>query len=228
MLLVYIFTVTVALQIFQQLSGINSVWYYSSLILQNAGLKSSVQLWSGNVLIASTNFLGVMIPVRLVERLGRKWLIYLSCSGMICASIMLSAILVFQEDIGYLSGYISVTLLICYVISFAMGLGPIVGLLTVELCPSSYRGKVASVTFFVNYVANLFVAQYANAIVSYAYYFPFAGVCLVGIIFTKLAIVETKGKAESEIQNALLDKVSRSKKTAMTGTCVKLAIPTIC
>merc|ERR1712154_494557 len=182
MVLFFIFFITICLQILQQFSGINSVWYYSSIMLQNAGLTSSFQRWIGNILIASSNFFGVLIPVNLIEKVGRKLLIYLSCFGMIIASISLSIVLMFASSIGSSAGYLSIVLLICYVISFAMGLGPIVGLLTVELSPSSHRGTIVSVAFFINYSANLFVAQFANKVVEYVYYIPFAAVCLLGII----------------------------------------------
>eukprot|EP01084_Bolivina_argentea_P066534 121284_1 len=208
MVLFYTFSITILLQILQQFSGINSVWYYSSLMLQNAGLKSAVGLWIGNILIASSNFLGVLIPVKLIEKLGRKKLIYMSCCGMIIASIFLSIVLFFADDIKAVSGYLSIIILICYVISFAMGLGPIVGLLTVELSPSASRGSIVSIAFFINYLANLFVAQYANMVVAYAFYLPFAVICFLGILFTWFMIPETKGKNENDIQLALYKKVN--------------------
>ena len=204
--LFYIFSITICLQILQQFSGINSVWYYSSMMLQNAGLTSSTQLWIGNVLIASSNFFGVLIPVQLIEKLGRRLLIYISCMGMIIASIALSAVLKFAQQIGSSAGYLSIAILICYVISFAIGLGPIVGLLTVELAPSSHRGTIVSVAFFINYSANLFVAQFANRIVEIFYYLPFAGVCFLGIIFTHFCLIETKGKKENDIQMEIAHK----------------------
>eukprot|EP01083_Nonionella_stella_P014803 41454_1 len=205
--LIYIFFVCIMLQILQQLSGINSVWYYSSMMLKGAGLKSPLLLWIGNVLIASTNFFGVLIPVQLIEKIGRKLLIYLSCFGMIIASVLLSMVLMFANDIGSLAGYLSISLLVFYVISFAVGLGPIVGLLTVELAPSSHRGTIVSVAFFINYSANLCIAQYTNEVVKYLYYMPFAAVCLLGIMFTFMCVIETQAKTETEIQLELLRKV---------------------
>ena len=178
-------------------------------MLRNAGLKSSFQLWIGNILLAATNFFGVLIPVNLIEKLGRKLLIYLSCLGMIVASVILSFVLMFSKEIGSSAGYLSIIILVIYVISFATGLGPIVGLLTVELSPSSHRGIIVSVAFFINYIANLFVAQYATYVVQTLYYIPFAGICLFGIIFTYFCIVETKGKKENDIQADILGKVTK-------------------
>eukprot|EP01083_Nonionella_stella_P104246 298528_1 len=208
--LIYIFFVTICLQILQQFSGINSVWYYSSIMLQNAGLTSSSQLWIGNILIASSNFFGVLIPVKLIEKIGRKLLIYLSCGGMIIAEILLSLTMMFAEDMGSAAGYLSIIILILYVLCFAMGLGPIVGLLTVELSPSSHRGLIVSVAFFINYSANLFVAQFANQVVEYVYYIPFAGICALGIIFIYFCLPETKGKKENDIQAEILCRVTKS------------------
>mmetsp|Transcript_16865 Transcript_16865/g.26828 ORF Transcript_16865/g.26828 Transcript_16865/m.26828 type:complete len:696 (+) Transcript_16865:31-2118(+) len=206
--LFYICFITISLQMLQQLSGINSVWYYSSIMLQNAGLTSSIQLWLGNVLLAATNFFGVLIPVKLVEKLGRKLLLYLSCAGMMMASVALSAVLMFAKQLGDASGYLSIIILVAYVVSFAMGLGPIVGLLTVELSPSENRGTIVSVAFFINYLANLLVAQYANLVVQYIFYVPFAGICLIGIAFTFFCLVETKGQKENDIQRLLARKIS--------------------
>eukprot|EP01084_Bolivina_argentea_P000953 1747_1 len=126
---------------------------------------------------------------------------------MIIASVLLSMVLMFANDIGSLAGYLSISLLVFYVISFAVGLGPIVGLLTVELAPSSHRGTIVSVAFFINYSANLCVAQYTNEVVKYLYYMPFAAVCLLGIMFTFMCVIETQAKTETEIQLELLRKV---------------------
>ena len=181
-------------------------------MLRNAGLRSPMQLWVGNLVIATSNFVGVIIPVKLIERLGRKLLICISCFGMICASVMLSLLIMFAAEISafvpFDPGYLSIAVLVLYVVSFAVGLGPIVGLMTVELAPSSHRGAVVSVAFSVNYISNLAIAQYANLVVLEVYYFPFAVFCAFGVLFTCLCVVETKGKNENEIQTALQRKLN--------------------
>ena len=202
-------TIAISLQLLQQFSGINSVFYYSDQTLKSAGLTSKMDLWIGNIAIALANLLSVFIPVYLMDKWGRKKLLNVSLVGMIIASVLFSIFLNLNDKYGEngeneIYGYLSVASLIFYVVSFELGLGPIPWLMMAEITPSSHRAKIVSVATFFNWGSNLCIAQFANDIVNKAQFFPFAIVCIFGMLFIKFVVPETKGKTEMQIQQELI------------------------
>jgi len=192
--------IAMGLQVMQQFSGINSVFYYSNATLMNAGFESVDALWAGNVAIAFANFLSVLLPVYLMDKWGRKTLLNISLMGMILSSIGFSICIM----AGY--SYLSVVLLILYVISFELGVGPIPWLMMAEITPSSHRATIVSVATFMNWGSNLCIAQFASVIVERFQYYPFAMVCFIGLIMVKKFVPETKGKTEMQIQQELVNR----------------------
>jgi len=192
--------IAMGLQVLQQFSGINSVFFYSNATLMNAGFDSVFELWLGNVAIAVANFLSVLLPVYLMDKWGRKQLLNISLMGMIVSSIGFSICV----EMGY--NYLSVIFLILYVISFELGVGPIPWLMMAEISPSSHRAVIVSVATFCNWGSNLCIAQFATVIVERFQYYPFAVVCFVGVVAVKKFVPETKGKTEMQIQEELLSR----------------------
>ncbi|KRY79995.1 Proton myo-inositol cotransporter [Trichinella pseudospiralis] len=78
-----------ALQIFQQLSAVNVVMYYSASIVRMGGIKSeSTAMWMSAV-IAGANFFGTALGVYLIERLGRRTLVFFSMLGVIVGLLLM-------------------------------------------------------------------------------------------------------------------------------------------
>merc|ERR1719242_2654496 len=152
--------IAIALMWMQQLSGINAIMFYSSNILEDAGIDSEKGKWLGTTAVDAANFLGVFIPVFLVDRSGRKILLVVSGIIMIIAAVGCSvAIILNDANESELWSNSSIGFLVLFVIGFEIGLGPIPWLMMAELAPMQYRGPIVSVATMMNWTANLLIAQ---------------------------------------------------------------------
>jgi len=194
--------IAIMLMFMQQFSGINAVFFYSSTILKKAGLTSDLALWLGSSGISLANFAAVFIAVATIDRAGRKMLLIISCVIMMSASVLVSVAIMLESE-GAFWQYSSILFLVVFVVGFEVGLGPIPWLMMAELSPMEYRGLIVSIATACNWGANLLIAQFSGPIVDSVYFYPFASVCLVGILFTLKFIPETNGKTAAEIQKAL-------------------------
>ncbi|XP_021276087.1 probable plastidic glucose transporter 2 isoform X2 [Herrania umbratica] len=187
----------------QQLSGINAVFYFSSSVFKSAGVPSDL----ANVFIGVANLSGSIIAMLLMDKLGRKVLLLWSFFGM-----TISMVLQVTAANTYVSGsgslYLSVGGMLMFVLTFALGAGPVPGLLLPEIFPSRIRAKAMAVCMSVHWVINFFVGllflRLLEQLGPQLLYSMFASVCMMAVVFVKRNVVETKGKSLQEIEIALL------------------------
>jgi SP family galactose:H+ symporter-like MFS transporter len=124
----------------QQFVGINAVIYYSTANLQKlAGTTSEFGLASSTgVLLAAVNVMATLVAIALVDRVGRRPLLLVSLVGVAvgCAAMAVGAGM-HTTDTGHI---LSVTGLYLFIVSFAIGLGPIAWVAAAELLPIRVRG----------------------------------------------------------------------------------------
>ena len=194
--------ISIVLMSMQQFSGINLIFLYSTNTLKNAGFDNPTSVWIGTIIVYCANSGAVLIAALLIDKLGRKILMYISSFGMICASILISIALTFQEtnESSEIWGYLVLVSMFITVVTFEMGLGPIPWLFSAEISPSSHRGMITGLNTFVNQAAGWFIAYFGETIGDTpAKYTPFIAVLLAGTLFLKLYVPETKGKEERQI-----------------------------
>jgi len=120
---------SLVLQIAQQLSGINAVFYYSTMFFD--GLIDSPLL--GTTIVGGFNVAATYVALLLMENSNRRTLILWSAGGMFISSIALVLCL-----LGFFSKMASLFFVITYVISFEIGLGPIPWLIVAEMFEAKY------------------------------------------------------------------------------------------
>ncbi|KAL1525069.1 hypothetical protein AB1Y20_019942 [Prymnesium parvum] len=183
-----------------QLSGINTVMYYSATILQEAGFASDKSVWLSACCDAA-QLLGVIISISSVDTFGRRPTMLRSCAGVFFFLILLAVIFSLSFD-GQKP--LLVVALMGYLISFGAGLSGVPWVLVSEIFPSRARAMGVGMCVFVNWLMNFAVSEsflsLSDAITvggTFGIYAIFAG---VGCVLCYLYVPETKGMRLEEIE----------------------------
>ncbi|XP_025700297.1 probable plastidic glucose transporter 1 isoform X3 [Arachis duranensis] len=187
----------------QQFAGINGVLYFSSLTFQDVGIQSSAL---ASLFVGLTNFAGALCALYLVDREGRQKLLIGSYLGMAISMFLVAFSVVFPLD-ELLSNNLSILGTIMYIFSFAIGAGPVTGIIIPELSSTRTRGKIMGVSFSThwacNFVVGLFFLELVEKFGVAPVYASFGAVSLVAAAFAYYFIVETKGRSLEEIERSL-------------------------
>uniref|UniRef100_A0A0E0FFU0 Major facilitator superfamily (MFS) profile domain-containing protein n=1 Tax=Oryza nivara TaxID=4536 RepID=A0A0E0FFU0_ORYNI len=196
-------SVGAAMFLFQQLAGINAVVYYSTSVFRSAGIASDV---AASALVGAANVFGTMIASSLMDKQGRKSLLITSFSGMAASMLLLSLSFTWKALAPY-SGPLAVAGTVLYVLSFALGAGPVPALLLPEIFASRIRAKAVALSLGMHWVSNFFIGLYFLSVVNKfgisTVYLGFASVCALAVVYIAGNVVETKGRSLEEIERAL-------------------------
>lgn len=192
-----------ALFAFQQLSGINAIFYFSSVVFKKAGVPAN----TANISVGIVNLAGSFVASVLMDKLGRRVLLLGSFLGMAVAMLLeVNATGSLVSSTGAV--YLSVGGILMFVLSFSLGTGPVPSLLLSEILPNRIRAKAMAFCMAVHWVVNFFVGllflRLLEQLGPEILYSSFATFCLLAVIFVKRNVLETKGKTLQEIEMALL------------------------
>ena len=195
--------VGVGLAIAQQITGINTVIYYAPTIFKFAGLSSSSVAILASVGVGIVNVALTLVAMQLIDRIGRRPLLLISLAGMSLSLLVLG--LAFKlPQLSASLGWISVTSLMLYVGSFAVGLGPVFWLVLSEIYPLRIRGRAMSVGTLANWGANLIVAvsflTLTHLMGKAPTFWLYGAVSIGAWIFAFVLVPETKGKTLEQIE----------------------------
>ncbi|XP_077214734.1 major facilitator superfamily protein isoform X2 [Tasmannia lanceolata] len=192
-----------ALFVLQQFSGINGVLYFSSLTFHDVGIASSAL---ASLFVGISNGAGSLFALYLMDKQGRKRLLIGSYFGMAISMFMVVFATTFpaDEDLTYA---LSVLGTLMYIFAFAIGAGPVTGIVIPELSSARTRGKIMGFSFSVHWVCNFIVGLFFLELVDRfgigPVYASFGGTSLLSAIFAMYFIVETKGRSLEEIEMSL-------------------------
>ncbi|KAI3948903.1 hypothetical protein MKX01_022317 [Papaver californicum] len=192
-----------ALFLLQQFAGINGVLYFSSLTFKDVRIESG---GLASLFIGLTNFAGAVLALNLVDKHGRQKLLVGSYLGM-AASMFLLVYGISSPFDEQLSQSLSIVGSLLYIFNFAIGAGPITGLVIPELSSNRTRGKIMSFSLSVHWVCNFMVGLFFLELVDRfgvaPIYASFGGVSLLSAVFANYFIVETRGRSLEEIELSL-------------------------
>lgn len=191
----------IGLAVFQQLVGINVIFYYSSVLWQSVGIDQS-----GSLLISLStsvvNIVGTVVAMLLIDRVGRRPLALAGSLGM-AVSLALAA-WAFSgttgsgDDIGLpdLQAGVALVAAHTFVFFFAASWGVVLWVMVGEMFPLRIRAAAISVATAFNWIANWAVSESFPALSEWnlsAGYVIYAAFALVSAFFVAFAVTETKG-----------------------------------
>ncbi|MFE2323996.1 sugar porter family MFS transporter [Streptomyces sp. NPDC059385] len=199
--------VGIGLSVFQQLVGINVIFYYSSLLWQSVGIDPS-QSFLYSFETSVVNIIGTVIAMALVDRIGRKPLALIGSAGMAVSLGLAAWAFSFKSGTGddislpHAQGIVALVAANCFVLFFALSWGVVVWVLLGEMFPGHIRaaalGVAAAAQWIANWVITVSFPTLSDWNLSGAYMI-YTGFALLSIPFVLKWVPETKGKALEEM-----------------------------
>lgn len=128
--------VVMMLMVFQQLCGINAIFFYSGSIFANAGLDSDLS-GIATVGLSIVNVAFVFVAIALSDKAGRKILLSINFAIMAVMAVTTTVLLSFEDN--EIIGYISIVPICIFIASFEAGPGPLPWALAGESVPQTYK-----------------------------------------------------------------------------------------
>ncbi|XP_031708612.1 solute carrier family 2, facilitated glucose transporter member 3 [Anarrhichthys ocellatus] len=190
--------IAIVLQLSQQLSGINAVFYYSTGIFDTAGVTQPIYATIGAGVV---NTVFTVVSLFLVERAGRRTLHLIGLGGMAIFALIMTISLSLVKTNESLS-YLAIVAVFGFVASFEMGPGPIPWFIVAELFSQGPRPAAIAVSGFSNWTANFLVGlgfPKLEELCGPYVFIIFMVFLIVFFIFTFLKVPETRGRTFDEI-----------------------------
>lgn len=194
--------VGIALAVFQQLCGINVVFNYTSTIFESVGASLDRQLFE-TVAIGIVNLVFTLVAMWQVDKLGRRPLMLIGSIGLSVVYIILAFLLQNHAAAGIVSIFVLLAIAM-----YATSLAPVTWVLISEIFPNKIRGVASSIAI-VSLWAAYFILVFtfpilAEKLGTYGPFYLYAGICLLGFLFVKSKVRETKGRTLEELEQDLV------------------------
>jgi sugar porter (SP) family MFS transporter len=197
--------VGVALAVFQQIVGINTVIYYAPTILKFAGQQNTGAL-TQSVYIGCTNVFFTIVAILLLDRLGRRFFLI---AGTCVLTVALVGLGVFfaSASVQHAVPWLALACLLTYIMGFAVGLGPVFWLMISEIFPLQMRGPAMAVCTMFNWGFNFAISYtfltLTDTITKQGAFWLYAGFGACAVVFFMFVVPETKDRSLEQIQSDL-------------------------
>ncbi|MFD1616256.1 sugar porter family MFS transporter [Gelatiniphilus marinus] len=186
---------------FNQLSGINALLYYAPRILAEAGLEESSALLS-SIGVGVTNLIFTLLGIFLIDRLGRKQLMYICSFGYIISLSLVSAAFFLNWEGSFMPFF-----LFLFIAAHAIGQGTVIWVFISEIFPNHLRGSGQSFGSSVHWVLAAIVPSLVPVLFSSIgagmVFLIFAVMMVFQLLFVAFMMPETKGVPLEELSKKL-------------------------
>jgi sugar porter (SP) family MFS transporter len=197
----------VALAVFQQVIGINTVIYYAPTILESTGVKTDAAITQA-LGVGITNVVATVIAVMLLDRVGRRPFLIFGTIGCV-VSLGVLGLYFLSSSLQHSAHWLALAALTTYIASFAVGLGPAFWLLIAEIFPLKYRGPAMAFCTMANWTANFAISftflTLIHGIGRPATFWLYAGVGILATWFFVTRVPETKNRSLEEIEGEIVE-----------------------
>jgi SP family galactose:H+ symporter-like MFS transporter len=197
--------IAVGIMFFQQLTGINTIIYYSPKIFKMAGIESNTLSILPSILLGAVNVIFTVVSILLLDRLGRRPLYFIGMTGMVVSLICVGLSFFLESSLGDRLAYFTVASMFLYIIFFAVSMGPLGWLIISEVFPLKVRGVGMSLGSLSNWLFNGIVAftflKLVNALSASGAFWLYAGIGILALIWGNKYIPETKGITLEQIED---------------------------
>ena len=188
-----------AIAILGQFMGVNAVLYYGPKIFSEAGFDNPM---FSTVLVGVVNCVTTILAVFIIDRVGRKQLIYWGVSGMIICLVAIGIYFAWGSALG-LGNVFMLTFFLAYVFCTAISICAVVFVLLSEMYPNSVRGRAMSIAGFALWIGTYLIGQLTPVLLGWSQagtFFIFAVMCVPYMLIMWKVIPETTGKTLEEIE----------------------------
>jgi SP family galactose:H+ symporter-like MFS transporter len=196
----------VLLQVVQQFTGMNVVMYYAPRIFEGMGYDTAAQMWF-TAAVGLTNVLATFIAIFLVDKWGRKPILY---TGFVVMAVGLGVVgsMLGAGNLSHGQQTFTVVMLLIFIVGFAMSAGPLIWTLCSEVQPLKGRDFGIGCSTFTNWIANMIVgATFLTMLGTLGQgttFWIYAGLNVAFIFLVFWLVPETKGVTLERIERNLM------------------------
>jgi len=192
----------VSIAILGQFMGVNAVLYYGPSIFESSGLSSGDSLFY-QVIVGLVNMLTTILAVFIIDKIGRKKLVYYGVSGMIISLLLIAFYFIKGAETGISSTFLLIFFL-AYIFSCAISICAVIWVLLSEMYPIKVRGLAMSIAGFSLWVGTYLIGQLTPWLLENlnpeGTFILFAVMCIPYILIIWKLVPETTGKSLEEIE----------------------------
>lgn len=201
----------VCIALLGQFMGVNAVLYYGPSIFENAGLSGGDSLYY-QVLVGLVNTLTTILALIIIDKVGRKKLVYYGVSGMVISLILIAAYFMYGESWG-ISSIFLLTFFLFYVFCCAVSICAVVFVLLSEMYPTQVRGLAMSIAGFALWIGTYLIGQLTpwmlQNLTPAGTFLLFAIMCVPYMLIVWKLVPETTGKSLEEIERYWMNTKNR-------------------
>ncbi|MEA4980782.1 MAG: MFS transporter, partial [Petrimonas sp.] len=197
-----------AIAILGQFMGVNAVLYYGPSIFETSGLSSGDSLFY-QALIGLVNMGATVLALLIIDRVGRKKLVYIGVSGMIVSLILIGIYFLKGESLGMSSTFL-LGCFLTYIFFTAGSISAVIFVFLSEMYPTRIRGLAMSIAGFSLWVGTYLIGQLTPWMLENATpagtFFLFAFMCIPYMLIVWKLMPETAGKSLEDIERFWMKK----------------------
>ncbi|AOM81046.1 sugar porter family MFS transporter [Pedobacter steynii] len=187
----------IVLAVFQQLCGINVVFNYPSNIFASIGASKDDQLLQ-TVFIGGVNLFFTILAMFLVDKIGRRPLMLFGALALAILYVVIAQLLAIQSALVGM-------FLLAAIGTYAISLGPVTWVLISEIFPNHVRGAASSIAVLCLWSA-YFILTFTFPVLAkwigmHHTFYIYSGICVLGFLFIRAKVKETKGKTLEELES---------------------------